>query len=123
MSPKRLASLMMCPQTRIVTQLSTMRRKGLIEPVNLKPTQPRRPLREGRRFYALTSAGLRLIRKSVANSAAADELFATLVHAKVGLEIKALHRRLEDASLRDCLDSISVLEVALREQRIKKARR
>lgn len=31
--------------------------------------------------------------------------------------------RLEDASLRDCLESISVLEVALREQRIKKARR
>lgn len=123
MSPKRLASLMMCPQTRVVTQLVTMRRKGLIEPVNLTPTMPRRPLREGRKFYALTSSGLRLIRKSVASSAEADELFAALVHSKVGLEIKALHKRLEDASLRDCLDSISVLEVALREQRIKKARR
>lgn len=123
MSPKRLAALMMCPETRVITQIATMRRKGLIEAIVFGPAEPRPPPSKGRKFYALTSAGLALIKESVRDSMAGDELFATLLSSKMVAEIRDLHHRLEDACVEERLDSISDLEAALRLKNVKKARR
>lgn len=122
-SPKRLAALMMCPQTRVITQLATMRRKGLIELVVRGPEAPHLPPSEGRMFYALTATGMKLIKESVRDLALGDELFTSLLSSKLTGEIKQLHNKLEDASVEELLDSIQDLEVALREQVIKSVRR
>lgn len=122
-SPKRLAALMMCPQTRVITQLATMRSKGLIELVVLGPETPHLSPSEGRKFYALTAAGMKLIKESVSGLVPGDEVFTSLLSSKLTGEIKRLHNRLEDASVEELLDSIQDLEVALREQVIKSVRR
>ena len=123
MSPKRLAALMMCPQTRVITQLTTMRRKGLIEPIVFDPAMPPPLPSEGRKFYALTTAGLRLLKKSMRDSAPGDEVFASLLSSKLAGEIKHLHNRLEDASVEELLDSMQDLQAALRQRVVKSARR
>jgi len=122
-SPKRLAALMMCPQTRVITQLGTMRRKGLIELVVFGAETPHLPPSEGRKFYALASAGLKLIKESVRDLAPSDKVFASLLSSKLTDEIRRLHNRLEDASVEELLDSMADLQTALRRQDLKKARR
>lgn len=114
---------MMCPQTRVITQLAMMRRKGLIEPVVFGPAMPHPPPSEGRKFYALTAVGSKLIEKSVRESARGDEVFASLFSIKLAAEIKHLHNRLEDASVADLLDSVTDLQAALRQRVVKRARR
>lgn len=123
MSPKRLAALMMCPQTRVITQIAAMKRKGLIELVDPHSAMPRPSRGDGRKFYALTIAGLRLIKKSARDCAAGDELFASLISSKLAIDLKALHRRLEEASIEDRLNSITTLKTALRQELVKSARR
>lgn len=122
-SPKRLAALMMCPQTRVITQLSTMRRQGLIERVAFDHETPLLPPSEGRKFYALTAAGMQLIRKSVRELAPGDDVFASLLSSKLAGEIAHLHTGLEEASVAELLDSVPDLEVALRHRSLKRARR
>jgi len=123
MSPKRLAALMMCPQTRVITQLTTMQRKGLIEPIVFDPAMPPPSPSEGRKFYALTTAGLRLINRSMRDSAPGDEVFASLLSSKLAGEIKHLHNRLEDASVEDLLGSVADLQAAVRQRVVKRTRR
>jgi DNA-binding MarR family transcriptional regulator len=122
MSPKRLAALMMCPQTRVITQLATMRRKGLIEPVVFGPAMPHPSPSEGRKFYVLTAVGSKLIEKSVRESARGDQVLASLFSIKLAAEITHLHNRLEDASVEDLLDSVADLQAALRQRVVKRAR-
>ncbi|MGJ7487086.1 hypothetical protein ACSFA2_17625 [Variovorax sp. LT2P21] len=123
MSPKGLAARMMCPQTRVITQIAAMKRNGLIELVDFPSTVPQPSRSDGRKFYALTIAGLKLIKKSAQDSAAGDELFASLISSKLAIEMTALHRGLEDASVKDCLDSLPTLKTALRQGLVKSARR
>jgi len=122
-SPKRLAALMMCPQTRVITQLATMQREGWIELVVFGPETPHPPLSEGRKFYALTAAGTKLIEESLRDLAPGDEALASLLSSKLAAEIKRLHIRLEQASVEELLDSSEQLVVALRQQSVMKARR
>jgi len=123
MSPKRLAALMMCPQTRVITQIAVMKRKGLIELVDIDSAEPRPSRRDGRKFYALTNAGLSLLQKSTQDCGADDALFASLISSKLAIELKALHERLEVASMEDWLDSIPALKGALRQRLVKSTRR
>lgn len=122
-SPKRLAALMMCPQTRVITQLAAMRRKGLIELVVFGQETPPISPSEGRKFYALTAAGMKLIKESARDLAPGDQVFASLLSSKLAGEIIRLHAGLEEASVEELLDSVPDLAAALLQQSLKKARR